>query len=176
MNEISGRHIVITGLMGVGKSTTGRAVASTIGWPFADSDDDIELLLGISGRALAGEDGIAALHRIEAAVLLGALARPQPHVIGAAASVVEDAVVARALARLAFVVRLELSIDETLARQASGTHRRPMERQELVSLASRREPMFQAAEDLRLSAAEPADSLVDKIVVAARKFSSGGNP
>ncbi len=176
MNEISDRHIVITGLMGVGKSTTGMAVASTIGWPYVDSDDDIELLLGTSGRDLADEDGIATLHRIEAAVLLGALARPQPHVIGAAASVVEDLVVVRALARRAFVVRLELSIDETLARQASGTHRRPMERLELASLASKREPMFRELEDLRLSAAEPVESLVGRIVEAAGVFSSGAKP
>lgn len=124
MNEISGRHIVITGLMGVGKSTTSTVVGSAMGWPDADSDDDIELLLGISGRDLADEEGIAALHRIEAAVLLGALARPQPRVIGAAASVVEDV----------------------------------------------------AVEDLRLSAAEPVDSLAGRIVEAAQAFSSEGKP
>lgn len=174
MNETIGRHVVITGLMGVGKSTTGEAVASAMGWPYADSDDDIERLLGMSGRMLADEEGVAALHRIEAAVLLGALVRPQPHVITAAASVVEDVIVARALARRAFVVRLDLSIDETLARQASGVHRRPMERGELVALASRREPMFAAVEDLSLSAGEPVESLVARIVQAANHAATEG--
>lgn len=162
------RHIVVTGLMGVGKSTTGRALAEQIGWPYVDSDEDIEDLLGFSGRDLAEQDGIDALHRLEVAVLLGALVRREPHVIGAAAFVVEDDLVTRALRRHAFVVRLELSIAKTLERQAAGNHRRPMDSDELAALARRREPMFAAVEDLRVDANEPVPDLVATIIDAFR--------
>ena len=36
------RPIVLVGLMGVGKSTTGRKLAHVLGLPFADADDEIE--------------------------------------------------------------------------------------------------------------------------------------
>lgn len=162
------RHIVVTGLMGVGKSTLGHALADEIGLPYVDSDEDIEALLGRSGRELAADSGVEALHEIEAAVLLGALARGTPHVITAAASVVENPLVVEALRRTAFVVRLHLSIEKTLERQAAGDHRRPMERVELEALADRREPMFAAVEDLDLDASMQPDELVRAVSEALK--------
>lgn len=157
-------HVVVTGLMGVGKSTLGRALAAELDLPYVDSDDDIERLLGRSGRELAEARGVDELHEIEAAVLLGALARRSPHVITAAASVVENPLVIDALERNAFVVRLRLSVAETLERQAAGDHRRPMDAEELTALADRREPMFAAVEDLLLDATRTPDDLVAAVV------------
>lgn len=36
------RPVVLVGMMGVGKSTTGRKLAQVLGLPFADADDEIE--------------------------------------------------------------------------------------------------------------------------------------
>lgn len=161
---MSDPHIVVTGLMGVGKSTLGRALADALGWPYSDSDDDIERLLGRSGRAFAGSEGVEALHELEAAVLIGALARPEPHVVSAAASVVENDLAVHVLSRNAYVIRLYLSIEETLDRQAAGSHRRQMDEAELVALAERREPMFMAIENHRVDAADTPASLVQQIL------------
>lgn len=157
-------HVVVVGLMGAGKSTTGSALADALGVPFADSDADITTLTGRSGSEIAATDGVPALHRLEAAVLLGALARSQPTVIAAAASVVEDDTVREALARRATVVRLVVPQAETLARQKTGEHRRPMSADELTALAARREPYFQEIEDLRLDATVPTRDLVSEIL------------
>ena len=51
-------HVVILGAMGVGKSTTGRALADRLGMAFRDSDADIEQLMGDSGAILADRHGI----------------------------------------------------------------------------------------------------------------------
>lgn len=40
--------MVLVGLMGAGKSTTGRRLASRLGVPFADADDEIEEAAGMS--------------------------------------------------------------------------------------------------------------------------------
>ena len=149
--------------MGVGKSTTGDALAAELGWDHADSDRDIEMLTGRSGADIAAEHGVPRLHQIEAAVLLGALARPAPCVVSAAASTVEDAIVRDALARRAFVARLLAPAEDVLARQLDGGHRRPMSREEYDELAERREPFFEAVEDLRLDATQPTAALVDAI-------------
>ena len=44
----SGRPIVLVGLMGVGKSTVGRRLATRLGVPFADADTEIETAAGMT--------------------------------------------------------------------------------------------------------------------------------
>ncbi|MFZ8258213.1 shikimate kinase, partial [Staphylococcus aureus] len=43
-----GKPIVLVGLMGVGKSTVGRRLASRLGLPFVDADGEIETAAGMS--------------------------------------------------------------------------------------------------------------------------------
>lgn len=164
--ELADRHVVILGLMGAGKSTTGSALAVRLGRPYADSDRDIEWLLGRTGRDVAAAEGVATLHRVESAVLLGALSSRTPAVITAAASVVEDELARAALAERAYVVRLDVSPDVALTRQVAGAHRRPMTRDELVAVAARREPMFSSVEHLRVDADGETFDVVSEIVSA----------
>ena len=157
-------HVVVLGAMGVGKTTTGAALAAELGWNHVDSDVDLERLTGCSGADFAAEHGVHALHELEAAVLLGALSADEPAVISAAASTVENGLVRELLPRRAVVVRLVLSPSATLERQAKGTHRRPMAEEELVRLAEGREPFFSMLEDLRLDATLSTEALVAAIV------------
>lgn len=157
-------HVVVLGAMGVGKTTTGEALAAELEWRYVDSDVDLERLTGVSGADFAAEHGVPALHELEAAVLLGALSSGEPSVISAAASTVENRLVRELLPLRAVVVRLVLSPSATLERQAQGAHRRPMSEEELVRLAERREPFFSMLEDVRLDAGSSTDELVTAIV------------
>ena len=83
------RHVVLVGLMGSGKTSVGRRLATQLGWPYRDSDKDIETATGLTVRELRDRDGEDAMHALEARTLLDALAEPEPGVISAAASTVE---------------------------------------------------------------------------------------
>ena len=86
------RHCVMVGLMGVGKSTVGAALAARLGWAFRDSDTDIQAATGLTVRELRDRDGVDSMHEREARHLLDAVAAAEPSVMAAAASIadVED--------------------------------------------------------------------------------------
>ena len=157
------RHVVIMGPMGVGKSTTGRALAERLGWAYSDSDEEIERTRGMTGGQIAAAEGIAALHRLEEAVLLRALGALTPTVITAAASTIESAVVRRELSVGAVVAVLTAPTHDVLERQSAQPHRRTMSVDEYETLERRRQPWFQATADLHLSALRPTGELVDEI-------------
>jgi shikimate kinase len=83
------RHLVVAGLMGAGKSTVGRALATRLGWAWRDSDVDIQAATGRTVRELRDAEGVDAMHAREAAQLLDALSTTEPNVISAAASVID---------------------------------------------------------------------------------------
>ena len=93
--EIS--HVVVVGLMGSGKTTVGRELASRLGWPLRDSDPEIEAATGRTVRTLRDEIGVDAMHELEAHQLLDALAAPGPAVVSPAASVIDVAACRSAL-------------------------------------------------------------------------------
>jgi 3-dehydroquinate synthase len=65
-DRFSGPNVVLTGFMGTGKTTVGRAVARRLGRPFVDMDAAIEAQAGKSIPRIFAEDGEAAFRRIEA--------------------------------------------------------------------------------------------------------------
>jgi shikimate kinase/3-dehydroquinate synthase len=89
--------------MGAGKTTIGRPVASALGRPFLDNDVLLERATGMSAAVLSERDGIDALHRAEAAIVIDALQCGEPVVVTAAASTITDAEVRAVLHERAWV-------------------------------------------------------------------------
>ncbi len=142
------RQIVLVGLMGSGKTTVGRLLAARLDRPFVDCDVGLERSTGRTAREIAEADGVAALLALEAQVLLDALVRPEPAVIAAAASVVDDERCRRALRSPGIVVvRLKARPDTLAARHAAGSHRRSLGADPVAGFAAQvraREQRFRA--------------------------------
>jgi shikimate kinase len=120
--SVGSLHVVLVGGMAVGKSTVGHRLAESLGRPLRDSDIDLWADRRRSGRDLADSEGVAALHHWEADHLLRALASPDPVVVAAAASVVDDDRCVRALAA-PFVAWLRAQ-PETLVHRMTGDEER----------------------------------------------------
>ena len=82
------QHLVLVGMMGVGKTTVARVVGERLGRPVLDSDLVIEARTGRTVREIFAEDGEDAFRTLETEVLVEALASPEPVVIAAAGGVV----------------------------------------------------------------------------------------
>lgn len=148
------RHLVLTGLMGVGKTTVGRLAAAALHWPLCDSDVEILAREGETVRELQERSGAAALHRLEAAILLEQLASARPSVICAAAGTIEDARCRAALgADDVSVVWLRASLATLVARYDGDPHRPRYAEGTQAALAAqlaRRAPQFASVAELTL--------------------------
>ena len=117
-------HLVLVGMMGVGKSTVGRLVAAELDRPLFDSDEMIEQRSGRTVREIWSTDGEDAFRTLETDTLLEALAEPEESVIAAAGGVVLSERNREALTSAdAHVVWLLADVDVLLDRVGNGMHR-----------------------------------------------------
>ena len=164
-------HLALVGLMGTGKTTTGRILAAGLGWPLRDSDAEIEALTGRSVRELREELGTDPMHDLEAQALLQALAGDGPDVVGAAASVVDREDCLEALRGDGVAVAwLTVSPEVGATRFASGAHR-PWYGEDpatfLARQAREREAAFRSLEPVIVSTDDGAPVAVADAVLAA---------
>jgi shikimate kinase len=81
-------RILLVGMMGAGKTTTGKLVAQRLGWDYLDSDVEVEKKTGLTVPALFARDGEVAFRDAEAEVLRRACARTAPVVVSVAGGAV----------------------------------------------------------------------------------------
>jgi shikimate kinase len=167
------RHVVLVGLMGSGKTTVGRLVAARLGWPLRDSDTEIEARSGRTVRELDEAEGTDAMHALEGEALLGALGSPEPSVVLAAASVIDDDRCLAALRDATLLVAwLRVSPGIAASRFESRSHRPRFGDDPVTFLtaqAQRRDPRFRAVAGLELDAdVETPEALADRVVATVR--------
>ena len=149
------RHLVLVGLMGVGKSTVGRVLGERLGRRVVDSDAVIEARTGRTVREIFEADGEDAFRVLETEALLDALAEPEPTVIAAAGGVVLRPHNREALRSSgARVVWLAADPAVLVERVRSGGHRPALDDDPAGTLRrmhETREPLYREVADLIVS-------------------------
>jgi len=163
------RPIVLVGLMGVGKSTVGRRLASRLHLPFVDADREIEQAAGLSIPdifARFGEEGFRDGERRVIARLIDG--RPKVIATGGGAFMNDDT---RALIlERATAIWLDADIDVLVDRVARRDDRPLLQgrdaRAVLVELSAKRNPVYALAPIHVRSEPLPHDATVDAIFKA----------
>ncbi|MBI4884071.1 MAG: shikimate kinase [Actinobacteria bacterium] len=145
------QHLVLVGMMGVGKSTVARVLAQRLGREILDTDAIIETRTGRSVREIFSTDGEPQFRSIESEVFRDALAAPEPAIIVAGGGVVLSAsnrVASRAA--VARVVWLCAEPTTLVERVQSGQHRPLLDDDPagtLNRMCAEREPLYREVAD-----------------------------
>ena len=169
-------RLYLVGMMGSGKTTVGRLVATKLGWAHVDSDDQVCARTGRTVREIFETDGEAAF-RVEETNALRAAATDVPGgpaVVSVAGGAVLDDANRRLLADTGAVVWLEAPPEVLATRVQAGTDHRPLLGDDpagaLELLADRRRPLYAELADLTVDAAAGNPTqLADEIVAWYRQ-------
>jgi shikimate kinase len=159
----TGPRVLLLGMMGSGKSSVGRALASRTGWPFVDNDELVERATGRTARQLLAERSEGAMRAAESAALREGIALAPPVVVATAAGTILDAEDRATLAAGGFVVWLSAPA-EVLASRAVGAAHRPWLDDDPEAwfrrVVAERDSWYRAVADLEIdtSRTEPDDA------------------
>ena len=120
-----GRHVVLVGLPGAGKSTIGRRVARELAVPFLDLDAEIERMEGRTVAEIFAAEGERYFRERERAVTAGLRERP-PMVVAPGGGWVVDPENRALLRPPARIIYLRVSPRLAVRRMGAGVRRRPL--------------------------------------------------
>ena len=165
------RIVVLVGMMGAGKTTVGRSVASRLGVDFVDTDDLVEARAGKSVRDIFASEGEAAFRTLESQVLAESLKSPVDVVVAAAGGTVLSESNRAALREHAdVVVWLDADVSALGERASRGAHRPLLDgdvEDRLMALDGERRVLYQSVADVRLDTTGKGIAGVVQEVVAA---------
>ncbi len=118
------RTIALVGLMGVGKSSVGRRLASALDLPFRDADSEVEAAAGRSIPEIFAQLGEPAFREGERRVMARLLDEP-PHVLATGGGAFMNAETRELIKAKAISVWLKADL-EVLARRVGRKDNRPL--------------------------------------------------
>jgi shikimate kinase len=173
------RSIVLVGLMGAGKTKIGRRLATRLGLPFFDSDEEIETAAGETIEEIFANRGEAVFRDGERRVIARLLSGPV-HVLATGGGAFMDPATRRIIAQRGVSVWLRADLDVLFARVSRRSNRpllkTPDPRGVLAELIERRYPIYAEA-DLTIDSSDgPPDATAGRAIAALSRCARAGLP
>ncbi len=165
------KPIILVGLMGAGKSTVGRRLASVLGVPFVDSDQEIVDAAGCGISDIFEAYGEAIFRDLEQRVMLRLVTSP-PCVIATGGGAFIQPAIREAVQQYGISVWLKADLPVLLER-VSRRDNRPLlktgDKSEILQkLMDERYPIYASADITIDSNFGPHDTVVEDIITALR--------
>jgi len=153
-------NIVIIGMPGCGKSTVGKQLAAELGMDFADTDEAVEQVAGMSVPDIFEYSGEQAFREMEAGVAQK-LGKERKLVIATGGGIIKDPLNYDRLKQNGFIVLLKRDL------RLLSIKGRPLakDRSEVMKLYKERMHLYEAFADIRIS----ANCAIDEVVQAIRE-------
>lgn len=164
------RKLLLIGMMGAGKTTVGRILADRLGWPYADSDSQVQQATGRTVPELFAERGEAGFRAAEAAALRSAVDGAGPAVVSVAGGAVLDPENRRVISSAGSVVWLRADPATLAARVGDGSGR-PLLGDDPASALQRldavRRPLYADLADIVVDVDDlTPDDVADRVLAA----------
>ncbi|MZR29278.1 shikimate kinase [Sneathiella litorea] len=179
VNEYENRPIVLVGLMGAGKSSIGRRLATQLGLPFKDADTEIEAASNLSVSEFFNLHGEAAFREGERKVIARLLKEPR-HVLATGGGAFMDPRTRALISKKGCSIWLRAELD-VIYKRCMKRNNRPLlktgnPKTILKNLMEARYPVYAEADITVDSGDGPHEIVVDKIIAALKdlKNSSSG--
>ncbi|MBU4271920.1 MAG: shikimate kinase [Planctomycetes bacterium] len=166
--------LTLIGYRATGKTTLAKLVAERLGWPWADSDDEVERRAGKSIARIFAEDGEPAFRELEAAVIAD-LCRRDRLVLATGGGAPLRPESRRAMREAGKVVWLRAEPLAILARLEdddwTADHRPPLSDsgpvREIMQFLQARTPIYQELADMVIDTdARKPDELAEEIIAS----------
>ena len=165
------RPVILVGLMGAGKSTVGRRLATTLGLPFIDSDNEIVEAAGCSIADIFETYGEAIFRDLEQRVLIR-LVSNEPCVIATGGGAFINPMIREAIKSKGTSIWLKASLNVLLDRVSRRDSRPLLKAGDkgviLSKLMEERYPVYEQADIVIDSDAGLHDAIVESILGALR--------
>ena len=160
-------NLWLIGMMGVGKTTVGRAVAESVGARFTDTDDEIVAETGCSVADFFATRGEPAFRDVEQATI-ERIARCTGQVIATGGGAILRRANTEAMRRSGTVVWLDATA-EVLTERVGSDGSRPLlaaaepTSETLQALSEERNALYMAAAHVVVPASESVDDVIERV-------------
>lgn len=163
LRALGARSIVLVGMMGAGKSSIGRRLASRLGLTFADADTEIETAAGMTIPEIFDKHGEPYFRAGEARVIARLLDHG-PQVLATGGGAIMDQHTRDLIHTKGISIWLKADL-EVLSKRTKRRGDRPLV-DKMKDLLPLREPFYALSDIVVQSRDEPHETIVDEIIAA----------
>ena len=166
---LGGRPIVLVGMMGAGKTTVGRRLATRLGRHFVDSDEEVEKAAGMTIEDIFAAHGEADFRAGEVRVI-ARLLKDHDLVLGTGGGAFINTETRALVKQAAISVWIKADFELLFARVQRRSNRPLLKtanpRQTLMDLIDKRYPIYAEADVTVVSRDVPHDQVADEVIDA----------